>query len=144
MYVIDVHAMKSALANIGETGLSAAALKLELAGKANDIELMTAETPAFLETLRETIEKNKPKGDDGDDGAEYSDSDRTYLKERLLIIQKACAEYDEISANKALSELGQRKCPRSVKGLLDTIALHLLQSDFEDVVELVNNYTDVL
>ena len=142
MFVINVHSMKSALMNIGETELSAGALKLEQAGKAEDIKMMTAETPAFLEALRETIEKNKPKGDGSDADVEYSDSDRKYLEEKLLAIQKACGEYDEITANKTLSELGQRKWPRSVKGLLDTIALHLLQSDFEDIVELVNKYME--
>jgi len=140
MFVINVHAMKSALANIGETGLSAVALKLEQAGKAEDIKVMMAETPAFLEALQETIEKNKPKGDDSDADVEYSDSDRTYLDEKLLAIQKACEEYDETTANNALDELGQRKWPRSIKGLLDTIALHLLQSNFEDAAELANNY----
>jgi signal transduction histidine kinase/CheY-like chemotaxis protein/PAS domain-containing protein/HPt (histidine-containing phosphotransfer) domain-containing protein len=139
-YVINVHAMKSALANIGETGLSAVALKLEQAGKAKDIKIMMAETPAFLEALRETIEKNKPKEDDSDAKAEYSDSDRMYLEEKMLAIQKACGEYDEKTANKALAELGQRKWPHSIKELLDTIALHLLHSNFEDAAELANNY----
>ena len=140
MYVINVHAMKNALANIGETGLSAVALKLEQAGKAKDIKAMTAETPAFLEALRGAIEKYKPKGDGGDADVECSDSDRTYLEEKLLAIQKACGEYDEVAANKALAELGQKKWPRSVKGLLDAIALHLLQSNFEDAAELASNY----
>jgi len=139
-YVINVHAMKSALANVGETELSATALKLEQAGKAEDIKAMTAETPAFLEALRGAIEKNKPKGDDGDADVECSDSDRMYLEEKLLAIQKACGEYDGIAANKALTELGQRKWPRSVKGLLDAIALHLLQSNFEEAAELASNY----
>jgi len=137
-FVINVHAMKSALANIGETGLSAAALKLEQAGKAEDKKTLMAETPAFLEALRETIEKNKPREDDGDADVESSDSDHAYLKEKLLVIQKACGEYDEATANKALSELGQRKWPRSIKGLLDAIALHLLQSNFEEAAELAN------
>jgi CheY-like chemotaxis protein len=60
-FVINVHAMKSALANIGEVGLSADALKLEEAGRAEDITAMMSETPAFLEALRQVIEKNKQK-----------------------------------------------------------------------------------
>jgi HPt (histidine-containing phosphotransfer) domain-containing protein len=140
MFVINVHAMKSALANIGETELSASALKLEQAGKAKDTKVMMAETPAFLEALRETIEKYKTKEDNSDAEVEYSDSDRTYLEEKLLAIQKACGEYNEITANKALVELGQRKWPRSIKGMLDTIALHLLESNFEDAAELAGNY----
>jgi len=139
MYITNVHAMKSALANIGETGLSATAQKLEQAGKAKDIEAMMAETPAFLEALRATIEKNKTKSDNSDANVEYSDIDRMYLEEKLLAIQKACGEYDEKTANKVLAELGQRKWPRPVKELLDAIALHLLHSNFEDAAELAEN-----
>jgi len=140
MFIINVHAMKSALANIGETGLSDVALKLEQAGQAEDIKAMTAETPAFLEALREMIEKNKPGEDDGDAGGEDTESARAYLEEKLLVIQKACEEYDQITANKALTELGQRKWQRPVKELLDSIGLHLLQSNFEDAAGLANNY----
>ena len=140
MFVIDAHAMKSALANIGEADLSAAALRLEQAGQAEDIKALKAETPAFLEALREAVKKNKPKAEGSDADAEYADSDRAYLEGKLLAIQKACEGYDETAANKALAELGQRKWPRHIKGLLDDIALHLLQSNFEDVAELVNNY----
>jgi CheY-like chemotaxis protein len=144
MFVVNVHAMKSALMNIGETGLSHAALKLEQAGKAEDIKTLKAETPVFLEALRKVIKKNKPKENDSGAGAEYSGNDRAYLKEKLLVIKKACGEYDEITANKALGELGQKKWSRSVKELLDAIALHLLQSNFEDAAELANNYTGAL
>jgi CheY-like chemotaxis protein/HPt (histidine-containing phosphotransfer) domain-containing protein len=56
-YTINTHGIKSALANIGETDLSAAALALEKAGKANDIAVMIAETPAFLGRLKALIEK---------------------------------------------------------------------------------------
>jgi HPt (histidine-containing phosphotransfer) domain-containing protein len=56
-FTIHAHAMKSALANIGEPGLSAAALRLEEAGQGADTALMAAETPAFLRGLAGLIEK---------------------------------------------------------------------------------------
>jgi signal transduction histidine kinase/CheY-like chemotaxis protein len=136
MFVINVHAMKSALANIGETELSAVAFKLEQAGRDEDIPLMTDETPAFLEALREVIEKNKVKGNGGDTVEEDSEYDRMYLGDKLLTIQKACEEYDEKTASAAIAELRQIKLPRSVRELLDTITGHLLHSDFEDAANL--------
>jgi CheY-like chemotaxis protein len=60
MYIINVHGMKSALANIGEPGLSGVALKLENAGQAGETAVIIAETPAFLASLREIIEKIRP------------------------------------------------------------------------------------
>jgi signal transduction histidine kinase/CheY-like chemotaxis protein len=135
-YVIDVHAMKSALANIGETGLSAVAFKLEQAGRLNDIAVLMSETPAFLEALREVIEKGKPKEDDGDVLQEDLKEDRAYLNEKLLDIKRACENYDEKSANSALGELKQKKWPHSVKEMLNTISEYLLHSDFEEAAKL--------
>jgi signal transduction histidine kinase/CheY-like chemotaxis protein len=144
LFVIDVHAMKSALANIGETELSAAALKLEQAGRVEDVTVMMSETPAFLEALRKVIEKNKPKEDynDADAANENSEYTRAYLDEKLFTIQKACGEYDEKTANMALDELRQKKLPRSVRELLGAIAGHLLHSDFEEAANLAKDYTE--
>jgi CheY-like chemotaxis protein len=140
MFVINVHAMKSALANIGETKLSAVALKLEQAGRAEDIPVLRAETPAFLEALREVIERNKPKENSDDAPEEDLELIRADLEEKLPVIQKACEEYDEKTADMALAELRQKKLPRSVRELLDNIAGHLLHSDFEEAASLARNY----
>jgi HPt (histidine-containing phosphotransfer) domain-containing protein len=139
-YVIDVHSMKSALADIKETGLSNAAQKLEQAGRAEDITVMTAETPAFLEALREVIKKSKPKEDAGEAPQEESDNDRAYLREKLLAIQTACEKYDVAAVNKTLAELGKNNWPRSVQKLLDTITEYLLNSDFEEAAKLVKDF----
>jgi len=140
MFVINVHAMKSALANVGETELSAVAFKLEQAGRAEDITVLRAETPAFLEALREVIEKNKPKEEDDDAPEEDLEFARAELEEKLLVIQKACEEYDEKTADMALAELKQKKLPRPVRELLDNIAGHLLHSDFEEAASLARDY----
>jgi CheY-like chemotaxis protein len=86
-FVIDVHSMKSALANIGETGLSAKALELEQAGRDNNLSVIVLKTPDFLKELREVIKKTKPK----DDGAarEESDIDQAYLEEKNTRISKS-------------------------------------------------------
>jgi HPt (histidine-containing phosphotransfer) domain-containing protein len=142
MFVINIHAMKSALANIGETGLSADALKLEQAGRAADVKAMMAETPAFLEALRKVIEKNKPKEDEGEAAQEDSGDDLVYLCEKLLAIQKACEEYDKITVKTLLTELGQKKWTHSTRELLDNIAEQLLHSDFEEAAKLAKDYAE--
>jgi signal transduction histidine kinase/DNA-binding response OmpR family regulator/PAS domain-containing protein len=142
MFVINVHAMKSALANIGETALSADALKLEQAGQAEDKLVLMSETPAFLEALRKVIEKNKPKEDEGEAAREDSGADLAYLSEKLLLIRKACGEYDKKTVKTALAELEQKKWPRSIMELLDNIAGHLLHSDFEEAAKLAKDYAD--
>jgi signal transduction histidine kinase len=140
-YIIDVHSMKSALANVGETELSAVALKLELAGRAADMAVMTSETPAFLEALRGMTDKYRAKEDDGVIAQEEMDNDdRVYLSEKLLAIQTACEEYDVKAANEALAELGQKKWPQSIKELLDAISEYLLFSDFDEATKLAKDF----
>jgi HPt (histidine-containing phosphotransfer) domain-containing protein len=55
MYIINVHGIKGALANIGEKELSALAAKLEKAGRENDIAVISAETPELVNGLRAMI-----------------------------------------------------------------------------------------
>jgi signal transduction histidine kinase/CheY-like chemotaxis protein len=139
MFVVEAHAMKSALANIGETGLSDAASELEQAGRVEALFVLKAKTPAFLGDLAKVIEKNRPKDDGGND-AEEEPGDDAYLGEKLLVIQKACEGYDEITANSALAELRQKKWPNSVNDLLDIIAKHLLHSDFDEAASAAKDY----
>jgi PAS domain S-box-containing protein len=60
-YITTVHGMKSAVANIGETELSAFAHKLEQAGRMDDTDKMLSETPLFIEKLQELVIKITPK-----------------------------------------------------------------------------------
>jgi len=139
-YVIDVHAMKSALANVGETGLSAKAFKLEQAGKAEDKSIMMSDTPVFLEELREVVEKNKKKANANDTTVtEDSPDAMAFLKEKLPLIRKACEEYDEVAAATALSDLKQISWSHSVEEMLDAISEHLLHSDFEEAAALAKD-----
>jgi len=137
-YVINVHSMKSALANIGETELSAVALKLEQAGRAEDMAVIMSETSAFLESLRTVVEKNKPKEDD--DRGEAADYDNAYLGQKLADLQEACAIYDKVTAKAISVELKQKTWPHEVKELLNTISEYLLHSDFEEAAKLAKDF----
>jgi len=61
MFVINVHAMKSALANVGEPELAAFAFKLEQAGRGKVATVRLAETTAFPNAPHTLIEKITPK-----------------------------------------------------------------------------------
>jgi len=137
-YIIDVHSMKSALNNMGEKQLSAEALKLEMAGRAKDISVMIDETPAFLDALRETIDRIKPKDDSSVE--EVFENDLVLLSKKMLAIQNACEKYDEVAANLALEELEQKKWSRSIKEHIDAISMHLLHSDFDKAASVASDY----
>jgi len=137
-YVIDVHSMKSALANMGEEDASAFARRLEIAGQAKDIQLITTETPAFIEALRKAIEKIKPKEDVS--LPENFENDLVFLSEKMLAIKTACQNYDDVTANSALKELEQKKWSRSVKNYINAISAHILHGDFEKAANIAKDY----
>jgi CheY-like chemotaxis protein len=141
MYIVNAHSIKSALANIKETGLSGFASMLEQAGRGRDTALMITETPAFLNSLREIIKKIKSKENYSDSGA--VDEDKAYLKKKLLSIQEACASYNKKTAKNILGELRKKTWSRSTKEILNAITDHLLHSEFEEAADIVrNNYKD--
>jgi len=137
-YIINVHGMKSALANIGKIDLSAEASELETAARKEEINILTSETSVFLSSLRAfvdelTLMKKTAAG-------QKMDEDKPYLKLMLLTIKTACEGYDENTADKALAELIKMSWSSKTKELLDTISEHLLHSDFDDIVASINNF----
>jgi HPt (histidine-containing phosphotransfer) domain-containing protein len=139
-YVIHVHGMKSALANMGKMDLSAVALKLEAAGREGKLDIVISETPAFLSSLRDYAEELKPK-DEGSSG-EISDENKTLLREKLIEIKAACEDYDEDTADKALVELRNTSWPQPVKDLLGTVEEQLLHSDFDEIVDNIEKFME--
>jgi len=133
--------MKSALANIGEAELSACAHKLEQAGRNRETAAILAGTPAFLEGLRAAIERIRPG--EGGGGDERVDEDRAYLREKLSSLQAACAAYDKKAAKDALVALRQKAWSRQTVELLDTIAGHLLHSDFEEAASVAGGLSSL-
>jgi signal transduction histidine kinase/DNA-binding response OmpR family regulator len=137
MYVINVHAMKSALANIGENELSAAALKLEQAGRENDINVMLEQTNDFIDKLRLIINNIKPKEEED---SENTESDLVYLSEKLKVIKEACVAFDKKTAKNALGELREKTWSHEIKKLINSISEHLLHSEFDNASALADKY----
>jgi HPt (histidine-containing phosphotransfer) domain-containing protein len=131
MYIINVHALKSALANIGETKLSGLAKELEEAGREKNTAYIADETPAFLKGLRAVVDKLNV-GKEEHRAGEATEEELAYLGKMLLAIKEACAEYDIDAAMATLAELKQRPWPGEYDELLDTISEHLLHSDFDE------------
>jgi CheY-like chemotaxis protein len=137
-YIINVHALKSALANIGETELSGLAKELERAGRDKNIAFISKETPAFLSGLLALVEKLKP-GKAGE-GGEVSEEDRAYLRKKVTAVRDACAGYDIDAAAAVLAEIKQKPWPGEYGELIDTISGHLLHSDFDEAGAVCTAY----
>jgi len=137
MYIINVHGMKSALANIGQSALSALALNLEQEGRAGNTAVISLKTPEFLKLMLELIEKITPKKESEDDNTTVDDM--TFLREKLLELKTACEAYNKKTAKILITELKEKTWSKQTAELLDIIAEHLLHSDFDEVVAMVDN-----
>jgi len=136
LYVINAHAMKSALANINEGKLSSFAFKLERAGKERDYAVMSELTSIFLDDLRKLVERVTPKEEN--DVANF-DSDPDFLREKLLLIQISCETYNKKIAKDALTALKQQSWSSSTRTLLNTLSELLLYGDFEKVAAVIKD-----
>jgi len=139
MYVINVHAMKSALANIGEKELSATALRLEQAGREKNINVILTETSDFLEKLEKVINEIRQKKAKIE-STEDTEESLLLLKDKLKIIKDACSAMDKKTAKKALNELREKTWSHETNELINLIAEHLLHSEFEETSALVDKY----
>jgi CheY-like chemotaxis protein/nitrogen-specific signal transduction histidine kinase/ABC-type amino acid transport substrate-binding protein len=133
-YIINVHAMKSALANIGENELSHLAAQLEQAGRERNIAEIADKTPVFLKLLRVTIGKLKPTENAGSDT--ISGEDQEFLRVKLIAIQSACTDYDITAVRGAMTELQKKTWPNRITEQLESIARCLLHSEFEEAAKL--------
>jgi CheY-like chemotaxis protein len=133
MYVINVHAMKSALANISEQSLSDEARKLEHEARERNIEYLLSETQGFLRALHEVIIKITPKETEGGAVDESKEDVRKFLLEKFTAIQTAAGALDKKTIKKEMSSLTEKVWSPPTKKVIDSIAEHLLHSDFEEI-----------
>jgi len=137
-YITAVHGMKSALANIGENELSAIALKLENAGKRWDFDALSLETTAFINALKSLILKYKSAQETV--SGEISPEDTEYLQKKLAQIKTACLNLDKRTAKKAINEIKNTIWPKKIKIFIDELFIHLLHSDFKEIIKLADDF----
>jgi len=142
LLIINVHAMKSALANIGEADLSAEALKLEQAARDQNVSLILSDIPLFFERLNSVIMKNEAKIEEQKKTEESGDNG--FLREKLLVIKAACESLDKKTAKNALSEIRKKTWGRFVDEQLANLAEYLLHSEFDEAVKFIDDYVKQL
>jgi len=136
-FIINVHAMKSALANIGEKDLSAKASELEQAGREKNTTLIISSLPDFMKSLDKVIEKlNPPEDEENNEPVIENDESRAYLQEKLKEIQESCSSMNKKAAKEALIALKQRNWHKGLKDQLSIMTEHLLHSEFDEVAKI--------
>ncbi|MCL2276321.1 MAG: ATP-binding protein [Treponema sp.] len=140
-FIINIHSMKSALANVGETDLSSNASNLEQAGRDNNISLILNMLPDFITSLNQVIDKLKPAYDDSEneDSEVISEENKNFLREKLDSIEEACVSYNKKAAKNAINQLKQKTWPRVTREQLSDILEHLLHSEFDEAADIARN-----
>jgi len=100
---------------------------------------MREETKNFLESLKAVIDKIKPKDND-DANIEDTQEALVYLREKLTDIKNACDAYDKKTVKNTLNELKEKIWSHKTKELMNSIADHLLHSEFDEVSALADSY----
>ena len=134
LYTTTVHAMKSALANVGEMETSRLAAALEIAGQKGDKNYISANTEGFIKALEIVVNKFKPLIQEAQDTD--NDEDTPYLTEQLRIIESACTGYDEKTAYEAFDRLKEKSWRQETQKALEGIRDMLFySSDFDGAAE---------
>jgi len=135
VYTTQVHAMRSALINIGQAGLSGFATSLEKHGLENDETAIRTNTPRFLEELDALIESiNVASEEVGDD--DIQDEDSEFVSAMLEELALACDDYDVEKAKEILATANEKKFSKKTRELLKEISNNLLFGDFDEAAAL--------
>jgi len=135
LFTIKAHAMKSALANVGDNVLSKVAYALEKAGKEHDKSTIKALTSELMDALKRIIEKTEKNKK-----FIAHDEDSDYLCEQLKVVSDACLSYDAKTADRALAKLGEKLWTHETKDVFEQISKYILLSEFEAASALALDY----
>jgi CheY-like chemotaxis protein len=143
-FTISAHAMKSALANIGENEASEVAAAFEKAGNDGNMDYIGKNVNSLIERIEVLVDRinadassqseppeQAPALDDTEDG-------RQIIREKLRQIAEACGNYDDETALGILNSLKTSILSDELADTVDEIYdMLFLHSDFEGAGERV-------
>jgi len=136
LFIQNANAIKSVLASVGEKDLSRTAYDLEMAGMDDNRAVISIETPPFLDSLREIIQKIESN----EDATTPAEEDSAYLRTKLLEFRHACSSYDKKQAKSILAEIYSKRWSHQTREVLTTLQELLLHSDFEEAMKQTERF----
>ncbi|MDR1243452.1 MAG: response regulator [Deltaproteobacteria bacterium] len=132
LFTTHMHALKSALANIGAVDLSSGAARIERAGHMEDMPIIMEETGPFLDKLQALVERIHAIGPEQRATAADADAlDASVLGEFARL--KAALKVEDIkNTDVILDNLGKMPLPHKYKKTLSKISEFVLISEFEE------------
>ncbi|MCL2168683.1 MAG: ATP-binding protein [Defluviitaleaceae bacterium] len=133
-FITSVHAIRSALTNLGKTELSRIASALESDAHEGKTDGLSPRVLEFVERLGEVasqLEAGRDKTLLGD-----FDDDIGFLLEGLGRLSLACDNFNIKDANRAISEMLEASLSKSARDNISELSFHLLSGDFENTALL--------
>jgi len=141
LYIIYVHALKSAARNIGADSLSDTAAVLEGAGRDGNIPLITSKSMRFLadlDELRGNINAALAMVNDQKHGTPV---DMGKIIDELHRLKEAVTSFDSISINNSADSLRKYTHAAGIGRDIDNILQYVLIGDDEKVISLIEAIT---
>jgi len=139
LYVIHVHALASASANVGAVSLSEAAKALETAGKQENmafIHLHGEQLLTDLETLLDNIGAVLTKVGGTEQQCSYS---MESLKTQLTLLRTALNDFDSVAIKKITNELFEATPLAEIAPVKDNILRNVLIGDYDKAITLIDS-----
>lgn len=136
------HAMKSALANIGQSEKSEMALMFEKAGKNGESDYIIANVDKFIAVLHSFILVEETENMNSVDSADKSISeDFSFVTEQLHIIKSSCDDYNYDSANTHFNALLKKPLKSQTHEFVTKMNdLLYSDSDFDGISEKISDF----
>jgi len=133
-YTIEVHALKNTARMIGALELSDKFYELEMAGNANDIDILTQQTAPTLELYR----SYKPILEcyAAEDIIQKEEISREELIETICKLKDAMDCFDLDGADEAMKKLDNSKIPEAQRAKIQDLSALVADVSMEDVIHL--------
>ena len=144
-YTIHVHAMKSALANIGAEKLSEAAYNLEMAGRRGDIGFIKTNNDHFLtmlERLLDSIDNKLISHGASCDTSEHVENE--LINSELTKLKNALGNMNAGEINRTIDSLMSFTCANEIKNVIRKISQHISMVEYEEADSLIESLIAML
>jgi signal transduction histidine kinase/CheY-like chemotaxis protein len=141
MYVICVHAMKSALTNIGALNLSMMAKNLENAGRTNDLQYIQSQNGTFISDL-ETMLANIAKAlDTHSNRSNVATAVAAEIKIELVALKAAIDNLDPAAIKVAVKNLQPFVQSEGIGSSVREMLMHILVGEYSEAADLIDVVT---
>jgi CheY-like chemotaxis protein len=139
-YIIHIHALKSACANIGADKLSETAKELEMAAERGELKYLEkhnapflSELESLLNNINDTVKTNQKAGKEMPEGM-----DTKTFNDRLVKLKTALETLDVATINKTMDSLLAMQKTEDAGAAVKNISENIFMAEYDIAIELID------